>query len=40
MVITVIFSDYSKTSERRKYHTLIEYAVRIIFLLLTGRSFI
>ncbi|XP_041448943.1 glutamate transporter polyphemus isoform X2 [Drosophila obscura] len=36
VVITVIFSDYSEATEKGKYHTLLEYVVRISFLLLTG----
>ncbi|XP_034650875.1 glutamate transporter polyphemus isoform X1 [Drosophila subobscura] len=36
VAITVIFSDYSETTEKGKYHTLLEYVVRISFLLLTG----
>ncbi|XP_016974316.1 glutamate transporter polyphemus isoform X1 [Drosophila rhopaloa] len=36
VVITVIFSDYSNSPERGKHQTLIEYIVRLTFLLLTG----
>ncbi|EDW33353.1 GL19897 [Drosophila persimilis] len=36
VVITVIFSDYSEATEKGRYHTLQEYAVRLSFLLLTG----
>ncbi|XP_017068768.1 glutamate transporter polyphemus [Drosophila eugracilis] len=36
VVITVIFSDYTNVSERRNHQTLIEYIVRLTFLILTG----
>ncbi|XP_016928188.3 glutamate transporter polyphemus isoform X1 [Drosophila suzukii] len=36
VVITVIFSDYKNNTERRKHQTLIEYIVRLAFLILTG----
>ncbi|KAH8348002.1 hypothetical protein KR084_002972 [Drosophila pseudotakahashii] len=36
VVITVIFSDYTHSNERRKHQTLIEYIVRLTFLFLTG----
>jgi len=36
VVITVIFSDYKNNTERRKHQTLMEYIVRLAFLILTG----
>nr|XP_017002706.2 glutamate transporter polyphemus isoform X2 [Drosophila takahashii] len=36
VVITVIFSDYTNSNERRKHQTFIEYIVRLTFLILTG----
>ncbi|XP_017039117.1 glutamate transporter polyphemus isoform X2 [Drosophila ficusphila] len=35
VVITVIFSDYDNSSEKGKHRTLIEYIVRLTFLILT-----
>ncbi|KAH8372720.1 hypothetical protein KR009_003440, partial [Drosophila setifemur] len=36
VVITVIFSDYNRSSERNRRQVMIEYMVRFSFLLLTG----
>ncbi|KAH8291511.1 hypothetical protein KR054_012302, partial [Drosophila jambulina] len=36
VVITVIFSDYRQSEEKKKHRTLLEYVVRTLFLFLTG----